>query len=103
DDVIGTMLGRLRALGVDRSTIVAVAGDHGESLGEHGEATHGLFVYEPAIRIPMIVSGTDRVPAGRRVPALVRGIDPAPPLLALLHLPAPDGARGLSLIPLRGA
>jgi arylsulfatase A-like enzyme/Tfp pilus assembly protein PilF len=100
DEVVGTLLGRLRALGVDRSTIVAVAGDHGESLGEHGEATHGLFVYEPAIRIPMIVAGTDRVPAGRRVTALVRGIDLAPTLLDLLHAPALAGAQGQSLMPL---
>jgi len=100
DEVIGTVLGRLRDLGVDRATIVAVAGDHGESLGEHGEATHGLFVYEPAIRIPMIVAGTDRVPAGRRVTALVRGIDLAPTLLDLLHAPALAGAQGQSLMPL---
>jgi choline-sulfatase len=100
DDVIGDVLERLRGLGVDRTTIVAVAGDHGESLGEHGEATHGLFVYESAIRIPMIVSGTDRVPAGRRVPALVRSIDLAPTLLDLVRVPALDAAQGASLMPL---
>jgi arylsulfatase A-like enzyme len=100
DDVIGTVLERLRGLGVDRATIVAVAGDHGESLGEHGEATHGLFVYESAIRIPMIISGTDRVRAGRRVPALVRSIDLAPTLLALVQAPALAGAQGTSLMPL---
>jgi len=97
DDVIGTVLERLRGLGVDRTTIVAVAGDHGESLGEHGEATHGLFVYESAIRIPMIISGAE-VPNGRRISALVRGIDLAPTLLDLLRVPPLDGAQGRSLM-----
>jgi len=100
DDVIGTLLLRLRELGLERLTIVAVAGDHGESLGEHGEATHGLFVYESAIHIPMIVAGADRVPSGRRVTALVRSIDLAPTLLDLLRVPALDGAQGQSLMPL---
>src|SRR5262249_51255618 len=54
DQQIGEVLARLHALGADGSLIVAVAGDHGESLGEHGEATHGLFVYEGTIRIPMM-------------------------------------------------
>ena len=33
------------------------AGDHGESLGEHGESTHGLFVYESALRVPLVIAG----------------------------------------------
>jgi choline-sulfatase len=44
--------GRARA----RRPLVVVAGDHGESLGDHGESTHGLFVYESALRVPLIVS-----------------------------------------------
>jgi arylsulfatase A-like enzyme/Tfp pilus assembly protein PilF len=100
DEVIGMLIERLRTLGIDRSTIVAVAGDHGESLGEHGEATHGLFVYESAIRIPMIVSAPGRFAEARRVRALVRGIDLAPTLLDLAGAPALDGAHGISLVPL---
>ena len=100
DEVIGTLLERLRQLGVEGSTLVAVAGDHGESLGEHGEATHGLFVYESAVRIPMIVSGAGRSRAGRRVPALVRSIDLAPTLLAAANVPPLPGAQGRNLLPL---
>jgi uncharacterized protein (TIGR02996 family) len=100
DEVIGRLLDRLRASALDRTTVVAIAGDHGESLGEHAEATHGLFVYEATIRVPLIISGGGRVPAGRRVPALVRGIDLAPTLLDAAHVAPMRGVQGESLLPL---
>jgi arylsulfatase A-like enzyme/Tfp pilus assembly protein PilF len=100
DEIIGTLLAQLRQLHGDRSTLVAVAGDHGESLGEHGEATHGLFVYDSAVRIPMILSGAGRWRAGQRVPALVRSIDLAPTLLDAVGVSGLAGAQGRSLLPL---
>jgi tetratricopeptide (TPR) repeat protein len=93
------LLGRLHASGRDGSLVVAVAGDHGESLGEHGEATHGLFVYEGAIRIPMTVGGAN-LPRGQRVSALVRGVDLAPTLLDAAALPPLADIDGRSLVPL---
>jgi arylsulfatase A-like enzyme/tetratricopeptide (TPR) repeat protein len=69
-------------------TLVAVTADHGESLGEHGESTHGFFVYDSTIRVPWIVRGPD-LPAGRLVTTPVRQADLAPTLLAL----AGNGAR----------
>jgi tetratricopeptide (TPR) repeat protein len=102
--VIGSILDRLERLGRLASTIVAVVGDHGESLGEHGEDTHAVFVYESVLRVPMIISWPGRLPAGRRVPALVRGIDLAPTLLDLAGQPPLSGAQGETLLPLiRGA
>ena len=97
DSIVGSLLDRLKALGVATSTIVAVVGDHGESLGEHGEATHSLFVYESALHVPMIVAWPGHVPAGRRVGGLTRAIDLAPTLLELAGQPALDGADGRSL------
>ena len=82
DRVVGALIDRVRRSDSDPSTLVAVVGDHGESLGEHGEATHGMFVYESDVRVPMILWWPGRLPAGRRVPALVRSIDLAPTLLA---------------------
>jgi arylsulfatase A-like enzyme/Flp pilus assembly protein TadD len=99
DDAIGTLLARLPAGGRDR-TAIAVAGDHGESLGEHGEATHGLFVYESSIRVPMIIAAPTHVAPGRRVPALVRTIDLAPTLLEIAGVTPPAGLQGHSLLPL---
>jgi arylsulfatase A-like enzyme len=46
----------LEAVDPERS-LVAVASDHGEALGDHGEPTHGLFLYESTVRVPMIVTG----------------------------------------------
>jgi arylsulfatase A-like enzyme/Flp pilus assembly protein TadD len=100
DEVIGTLLARIAEGGRDRATAIAVAGDHGESLGEHGEATHGLFVYESAIRVPLIIAAPSHVAAGRRLPALVRTIDLAPTLLEIAGVPSPAGIQGRSLLPL---
>ena len=104
DAAIGSLLDRLDRAGRLPSTIVAVVGDHGESLGDHGEDTHAVFVYESTLRVPMILAWPRRLPAGRRVPALVRGIDLAPTLLDVAAQPPLPGAQGQTLMPLiRGA
>ncbi len=104
DTAVGTLLDALERQGLSGNTIVAVIGDHGESLGEHGEATHGLFVYDSAMRVPALLKWPARVPAGTRVTPLVRAIDLAPTLLDLAGRPALTGATGVSLVPLvRGA
>jgi choline-sulfatase len=100
DAAIGTVLDTLEEAGRRSSTIVAVAGDHGESLGEHGEDTHAVFVYESTMRVPMIVAWPGRVVAGTRVRAMVRAIDLAPTLLDLAGQPALAGAQGRTLVPL---
>ena len=67
---------RLAAL--PRPTLVIVTADHGESLGEHGELTHGMFAYEPTLHVPLIVArvapgrGSRR---GRIIDAPVRHVD----------------------------
>jgi choline-sulfatase len=76
-----------RLLGtIDRQhTIVAVVGDHGEGLGEHGELTHGLLLYEPTLHVPMIVEA----PGGKAhvVRDPVSTIDLAPTLASLAGVP----------------
>jgi choline-sulfatase len=100
DEQVGILVDRLDALSLASATIVAVAGDHGESLDEHGEATHGLFVYEAAMRVPVVLWRPGALPSGRRVTPLVRQIDIAPTLLALAGQSALAGAHGQSLVPL---
>jgi choline-sulfatase len=100
DAVVGSMLDRIDRLGLLSSTLIAIVGDHGESLGDHGEVTHAMFVYEAALRVPMILWWPGHVPAARRIGALVRGIDLAPTLLDLAGVPALAGAAGQSLMPL---
>ncbi|MBP7147481.1 MAG: sulfatase-like hydrolase/transferase [Acidobacteria bacterium] len=93
-------LGRLRA-GLDRrglleGTIVALVADHGESLGEHGEPAHGVFLYQPTVRIPWILVAPG-LPAGARRGSLARLVDVAPTLLELAGVAAPAGIDGRSL------
>jgi arylsulfatase A-like enzyme/thioredoxin-like negative regulator of GroEL len=98
DTQLGRLLDALEGDGRLRSTLVAVLADHGEMLGEHGEATHGFFVYEAAVRIPMVLAGPG-VPA-RVVKDQVRIVDVMPTALELLDVPPPAAIQGASLMPL---
>ncbi len=80
-------------------TLVVVTADHGESLGEHGELTHGYALYDAVLRVPLILRGPG-VPAGGVVESLVRGIDVAPTVLGLLGREALPGVSGSDLRPL---
>lgn len=91
-------LGRLlRALPADAT--VAVVGDHGEMLGEHGERSHGLLLARGARRVPLLLAGPG-VPSGGSEPCLVRTVDVAPTLLQLAGVPVPGGFDGKPLLPL---
>jgi choline-sulfatase len=88
DEQLGRVLEALRRRGLDGKTVVAVAADHGESLGEHGELTHGLLLYEPTLHVPLLL----RAPWGlkaRVVEAPVSLVDLAPTLAGLLGRPFP--------------
>jgi arylsulfatase A-like enzyme len=61
---------------------VILTSDHGESLGEHGESTHGLFLYDATARVPLIVAAP-AVAAGRRIAAPVSLVDVLPTVLEL--------------------
>lgn len=91
-------IGRLLA-GLPKDAIVAVVGDHGEMLGEHGEETHGLLLNRAARRVPLILAGPG-VPSARVHDCLVRTADVAPTLLALAGAPLPAGLDGRPLLPL---
>jgi len=97
DEQVGELLKRLPA-----GTVVAVAGDHGEMLGEHGEASHGLLLYEAARRVPLLLAGPG-VPEGAVDPCLARTADVAPTLARLAGVELPAGLDGRPLLPLAGA
>ena len=96
DDCLGQLLA---ALGSERAnTVVAVLGDHGEGLDDHGEAEHGIFLYRETIRVPFVLSGPG-LPAGGRLVAPVATVDLLPTVLELLSVPAPPGPiDGASLV-----
>jgi arylsulfatase A-like enzyme/Flp pilus assembly protein TadD len=83
DAQVARLLELLDRRGLAGSTLVAVAADHGEALGEHGELTHGLLLYEPTLRVPLLLRGPG-LPAGKRIEAPVGLADLAPTLAGML-------------------
>ena len=80
----------------DGSTIVLLS-DHGEGLGDHGEQAHGLFLYDEAIHVPLIVKQAGSTGGGRRIRDVVQHVDIAPTILDLAKAPIPGNLRGRSL------
>ena len=98
DHAVGTLRAALPATAA-ADTLTVFAGDHGESLGEHGEGTHGFFIYESTVRVPLIVHWPGRVaPAASAAPA--RLVDLTPTVLDLLRVPSPAALDGVTLAPL---
>lgn len=95
DTALGEFLGRLRRSGALDRTLIVVTADHGESLGEHGESTHGLFAYDATMRVPLVVAGPSLGSGAHSAPAA--HIDLVPTILDTLGLPADPALPGLSL------
>ncbi|MDP6408869.1 MAG: sulfatase-like hydrolase/transferase [Planctomycetota bacterium] len=96
---VDSQLARLLAWAAEAApeALVVVVGDHGESLGEHGEQNHGMLTNEAALRVPLLVSFPGRVEAGRTITQPVGQVDIVPTVAALLGWPAVEGASGRSL------
>jgi tetratricopeptide (TPR) repeat protein len=96
DAQLQRLFDHLNASGLHDDTLVVATADHGESLGEHGEETHGLFLYDSTLKVPMIVRYPPRIAAGTKFDGLVSGVDLAPTVLALMGLPALTEVQGES-------
>jgi tetratricopeptide (TPR) repeat protein len=96
DASLGAFLERLRGAGSLSRTLIVVASDHGESLGEHGERTHGLFAYDATIRVPLIFWAAPALAPGR-FSGLSRLIDVTPTVLDLIGVEQPPRMDGRSL------
>lgn len=105
DDALGALLSRLRQEGLDRTTLVVVTADHGESLGEHDYFfEHGDLGTEAEIHVPLLMVLPGTIPSGLRVPFTTSSVDVIPTLVDLAGLPVDPAFRGQSLAPyLRGA
>lgn len=99
DSQVGRVLAFLDARHLRERTLVVLVGDHGESLGEHGERTHGLFVYEGVTRVPLIIRAPSPRMRGRRVTDVVRSVDVMPTVLGLLGIPILASITGTTLVP----
>jgi choline-sulfatase len=97
---VDRQLGRLlQTIDIRRETsrtLVLVTADHGESLGEHGEGTHGIFLYDATLRVPLIMAGP-QIAAGRVSSTIARSIDVLPTLLDYAGLPQRSDVDGRSL------
>lgn len=96
DHWIGQVLERLKSLNAYDDTLVVITADHGESLGEHGEHTHGVFVYQCTLHVPFVV----RVPGGKsgtRVVEKVSLVDVTPTILDLVGAKAIPQIQGITL------
>ncbi|MCX6553041.1 MAG: sulfatase-like hydrolase/transferase, partial [Acidobacteria bacterium] len=84
DAVLGLLLSRLDRLGIRDRTLVVVTSDHGEGLGEHGEAEHGFLLYDTTVRVPLIIRWPGVLAGGLRSNTLARSIDLLPTILDLI-------------------
>jgi arylsulfatase A-like enzyme/Flp pilus assembly protein TadD len=100
DFELGRVMDDLEKRGLRERTLVVIAADHGESMGDHGELTHGLFLYGESMRAPLIVSLPDAIPAGRVASQTVSLMDVAPTMFSALGLTPPKQVQGRSLLPL---
>ncbi|MBZ5546150.1 MAG: sulfatase-like hydrolase/transferase, partial [Acidobacteriia bacterium] len=99
DEEVGRLLGFLDQRGLRERTLVIAVGDHGEGLNDHGEGTHGIFIYDDTLHVPLIVAGPG-VPQGKVITPQVRSIDLLPTVAAFLGLAPNPAVQGVSLWPL---
>lgn len=98
DDELGKFFSFLKKQGIYDNTLIVVTSDHGEGLWEHGERSHGFFVYESTVWVPLII----RAPGSyseKRVSRIVELVDIAPTVLDMLGLDIPRSYQGVSLLP----
>jgi len=98
DAAFGKLVSALKAQKLYDDSIVAVAADHGESLGAHGEDTHGIFLYDDTILVPLLIKLPQNQMAGKRVTGRVRLLDVAPTILEAASVPVPPQMQGQSLL-----
>jgi choline-sulfatase len=98
DHELGRLFEAVRKKSPSANTLIAVLSDHGESLGEHGEYTHGVFLYDSTLRIAFTLSGPG-VPSGLRVKQQARTVDFLPTILDLMGSKTPAPVEGASLTP----
>lgn len=99
DRQIGRLLQHLRDNGLDQKTIVVVVGDHGESLDEHGERTHGFTLYDATLHVPAMIHWPGAEAPVRRIAAPISLVDFYPTLLAELAPGTKVECSGRNLLP----
>jgi phosphoglycerol transferase MdoB-like AlkP superfamily enzyme len=99
DEQVGRLVRFLKEKGLYRNTLIVLSGDHGEGLGEHGEATHGFFIYNSTLHVPLIFHLPERVTV-HEIATPVSTADIMPTVLEALRIGVPSQVQGKSLLPL---
>jgi arylsulfatase A-like enzyme/Tfp pilus assembly protein PilF len=110
DSAVGKFLNDLRTRGLYDGALIAVMADHGEALGEHGEDTHGFFLYDETIHVPLLIKLPGAAPAGKdsatkssagtKIDDRVGLVDVLPTILQAVKIPIPQEVQGESLLSL---
>ncbi|HZQ68223.1 MAG TPA: sulfatase-like hydrolase/transferase [Terriglobales bacterium] len=97
DASLGKLFAELKKHGLYDETMIAIMADHGESLGAHGENTHGVFLYDETLHVPLLVKLPLNRLAGKQVETRVSMVDVAPTLLDEAGIAVPKEMQGESL------
>ncbi len=103
DAALGKLFALLRAKGLYENTVIVIMSDHGESLGDHGEKTHGVFLYDSTIHVPLVIRLPGAKFAGKRVKTRVSLVDVAPTILDATLDAVPTVMQGQSLLRIMSA
>jgi choline-sulfatase len=98
DAAVGKLLSQLRVRGLYDGALIAVMADHGEALGDHGETTHGIFLYDETIRVPLLFKLPRERSAGKRIESRAGLVDVLPTILEAVGIAVPHDVQGESLL-----
>jgi arylsulfatase A-like enzyme/Flp pilus assembly protein TadD len=98
DAAVGKLLAALRIRGLYQGSMIAVMADHGEAFGEHGERTHGLFLYDETIHVPLLFKLPGESVSAKQLDVRVGLVDVAPTLLEAAGIAIPREVQGRSLL-----
>ncbi|MFQ6082236.1 MAG: sulfatase-like hydrolase/transferase [Candidatus Aminicenantia bacterium] len=100
DVYVGKLIDLLKEKGVYKKTLIIIVGDHGEDLWDHNEPTHGIFLYDTTLKVPLIFHCPDVILKGKKIDKQVRTVDILPTILDILTIDIPQFCQGVSLIPI---
>jgi arylsulfatase A-like enzyme/Tfp pilus assembly protein PilF len=98
DSLVGGFVDELRERGLLEQSALVVTGDHGEGLGDHAEVSHGYFLYDSTVHVPLILRLPGRLLAGRRIGEAASHVDIVPTLLGLARQEIPQRLQGRNLL-----
>jgi choline-sulfatase len=97
DSALGHFIAYLKKNGIYENALIIVVGDHGEGLGEHREETHGIFLYDSTIHVPLIVKVPGSGATAKVIENQVRTVDILPTALEIVGAPPAEQVDGESL------